>query len=242
MLAAVDRSASSSSGPSDEELADAIAAGDHGAFRTLMRRHNRLLFRTARSVLRDDADAEDVVQNAYLLAYRGIGGFRREARLSTWLVRIVINEALACLRKRSRSAHVVALGGAELDSAVESEADVTIRRPERPDESLMRSDTRRLIHAKIDELPLAYRAVFVLRAVKELSVSEAATALNIPEATVRTRFFRARALLRQALSPDVRRVLGTAFPCAGARCGGIVTRVARAISAQAGARAGRVVA
>src|SRR4051812_31332050 len=100
---------------SDCELVDAIASGDHGAFRTLMQRYNRLLYRTARSILKDETDAEDALQNAYLLVYRRIGRFRGEARISTWLVRVVINESLACVRKRSRSAHVVTLEGSELD-------------------------------------------------------------------------------------------------------------------------------
>src|SRR5687768_6189921 len=108
---------------SDSELLDAVASGDQGAFRTLMRRYNRLLYRTARSILKDETDAEDALQNAYLLVFRGIGKFRGEAGLSTWLVRVVINEALGCLRKRSRSAHIVNLEGSELDAAVEAEAD-----------------------------------------------------------------------------------------------------------------------
>jgi RNA polymerase sigma-70 factor, ECF subfamily len=210
---------------SEIELASAIAAGDHDAFRTLMRRHNRLLYRTARSIVKDDSDAEDAVQNAYLLAYRKIGNFRGEAKLSTWLVRIVVNEALECLRKRSRSAHVISLDGSELDDAIESAAEPMNRKPERPEETLIRADTRRLIESKIDELPSAYRAVFMLRAVEEFSVEETAVALGVPEATVRTRSFRARALLRKALSQDADMALDTAFPFAGSRCAGIVARV-----------------
>ena len=87
---------------SDPELAQCIASGDKNAFELLMRRHNQMLYRTARSILRDDAEAEDAVQEAYLLAYRGMRGFRGDAKLSTWLVRIVVNEAIARRRKRSR--------------------------------------------------------------------------------------------------------------------------------------------
>lgn len=231
MLAEAKQVASDRTEASDIELADAVANGNHDAFHALMRRYNRLLYRTARSILKDDTEAEDAVQNAYLLVYRGIAKFRRESSLSTWLVRIVINEALACLRKRSRSAHVINLDGSELDAATESEADVATDNAARPDELLMRSETRRLIQAKIDELPLAYRAVFVLRAVQELSVSEAAAALDIPEATVRTRFFRARAQLRESLSAAADGALGIAFPRAGARCGGMFARAMTPISA-----------
>ncbi len=218
---------------SDSELAYAIASGDHEAFRALMRKYNRLLYRTARSILKDDADAEDVLQNAYLLVYRGISKFRGEAGLSTWLVRVVINEALGCLRKRSRSAHVINLEGSELDAAVEAEADRNWDKGERPEDGLMCADAQQLIQAKVDELPLAYRAVFVLRAVEELSVTETAEALQIPEATVRTRFFRARTRLRESLSVDAVGALDMAFPFAGARCDGIVARVMAAISADA---------
>src|SRR5437667_4605750 len=93
----------------DPELARRIATGDRHAFELLMRRHNQKLYRTARSVLKDDAEAEDAVQEAYLLAYRAIGRFRGEAKLSTWLVRIVVNEAVTRLRKRNRGAEVILL-------------------------------------------------------------------------------------------------------------------------------------
>jgi RNA polymerase sigma-70 factor, ECF subfamily len=231
MLAEVESVNSERSALSDSELADAVASGDHEAFRALMRRYNRLLYRTARSILKDETDAEDALQNAYLLVYRGIDKFRGEAGLSTWLVRVVINEALGCLRKRSRSAHVVNLEGSELDAAVEAEADLDFDKSERPEEMLMRADTQQLIQAKVDELPLTYRAVFVLRALEELSVTETAEALKIPEATVRTRFFRAKARLRESLAADADGALDMAFPFAGERCDGIVARVMAVISA-----------
>jgi RNA polymerase sigma-70 factor (ECF subfamily) len=227
------RSTSEGDALSDSELARAIASGDQGAFRTLMRRYNRLLYRTARSILKDETDAEDALQNAYLLVFRGIGKFRGEAGLSTWLVRVVINEALGCLRKRSRSAHVINLEGSELDAAVEAEADANFDKGDRPEDGLMRADAQQLIQARVDELPLTYRAVFVLRAIEELSVAETAEALEIPEATVRTRFFRAKTRLKESLSVDAAGALDMAFPFAGARCAGIVARVMAAISADA---------
>ena len=142
------------------------------AFAELMRRHNRMLFRTARAILRDDAAAEDALQEAWLRAYHAIDGFRGEAKLSTWLARIVINEALARRRKDRRHVPLV------------QETEQAIRR----------------LEAKIGVLPEPFRAVFMLRAVEELSVQETAATLRIPEATVRTRFFRARSQLREALS------------------------------------------
>lgn len=233
MLVEVKPADSESGALSDSELAHAIASGDHEAFRALMRKYNRLLYRTARSILKDDTDAEDALQNAYLLVYRGISKFRGEAGLSTWLVRVVINEALGCLRKRSRSAHVINLEGSELDAAVEADADANFDKGERPEDALMRADAQQLIQTKVDELPLTYRAVFVLRALEEMSVTETAEALQIPEATVRTRFFRARARLRESLSADAAGALDMAFPFAGARCDGIVARVMAVISAEA---------
>ena len=210
---------------SDAELVRAIMAHDEEAFTILMRRFNRLLYRTARGIVRDDFDAEDVVQNAYLLAYRDIAKFRGEARLSTWLVRIVINEALACLRRRTRSAHIVSLEDEACDEAVDAAYESTRARPERPEEAAIRSDLRRLLEAKIDELPLARRSVFMLRALEELSVAETAVALGIPEATVRTRFFRARAQLSAALPAEAAEGLRDAFAFAGARCDRIVAGV-----------------
>jgi RNA polymerase sigma-70 factor, ECF subfamily len=187
-------------GLSDARLAHAIASGNHHAFRTLVCRYDVLLHRTARRIVRNDADADDAVQSAYLLAYRGIRNFRRDSKLSTWLVRIVINEALGCLRKRSQTAHVVHMADSELDAAIESHADASSQHQDTPERLLMRSDLDRRIQACIERLPVSHRAVFVLRACEELSVREAAAALHIPEATVRTRFFRARRQLRRSLA------------------------------------------
>jgi RNA polymerase sigma-70 factor (ECF subfamily) len=189
-----------------------------------MRRHNQMLYRTARSILKDDAEAEDAVQEAYLLAYRAIGDFRGDAKLSTWLVRIVANEAIARFRKRRRSAEVIQLDG---DSTTERDPEDSMSesKPEQPEQSARRAETRRLLEAKIDELPDAFRTVFVLRAVEELTVEESAAALDIPEATVRTRFFRAKSLLREALSKEIDLAHGDAFAFAGARCDRIVANV-----------------
>jgi RNA polymerase sigma-70 factor (ECF subfamily) len=170
------------------------------------------------------------VQNAYLLAYRDIGKFRGDAGLSTWLVRIVINEALNCLRKRTRSAHVLNLADDELDAAVEEAHGAMGSRTELPEESLARSDLRGLIEQKIDELPLPRRTVFILRALEEMSVSETAAALGIPEATVRTRFFRARLQLSEALGPHALEATGQAFSFAGERCDRIVANVLASIA------------
>lgn len=214
---------------SDAELAALAAGGNAKAFERIMRRHNRLLFRSARSILKNDDDAEDVLQEGYLRAWRSLGNFRAEAKLSTWLVRIVVNEALG--RLRQRSAQVI-----PLDTAMDCmEPQMEANPAEQPDAEAMRAQMRRLIEARIDLLPDAFRTVFMLRAVEELSVEEVSAALRIPEATVRTRFFRARGLLREGLSRDVDLAIDDAFSFAGQRCDRIVARVMAHIAAEPGA-------
>lgn len=212
----------------DAQLAERVAARDHDAFRVVMRRHNQRLFRVARAILKDDAEAEDAVQEGYLLAYRAMGGFRGEAKLSTWLVRIVANEAIARLRKRSRRAEVIPIDGRSPEEAPEDDMDES--HAERPERAALRAETRRLLEAKIDALPETFRAVFVLRAIEELSVEETAAALGLREATVRSRFFRAKGLLRGELSKELDLALGEIFAFAGERCdrmtSGVLARLA----------------
>ena len=214
---------SGASAETDADLAARAANGDECAFETIMRRHNRLLFRTARSILKNDAETEDALQEAYLRAWRALASFRAEAKLSTWLVRIVINESLGRLRRQG--AQVIPLDAA-LECAEHSMEPWMEDNPDqRPDRVAMRAEVRRLMEARIDMLPDAFRTVFMLRAVEELSVEEVAVVLEIPEATVRTRFFRARGLLREGLSRDVDIAIGDAFSFAGARCDRIVSGV-----------------
>jgi RNA polymerase sigma-70 factor (ECF subfamily) len=210
----------------DAELAPLIAAGDKDAFEALMRRYNQKLYRTARAILKDDAEAEDAVQEAYLTVYGSIGSFRGEAQLSTWLVRVTANHALMRLRKRKRTAEVIHLesSGAEHDTNfMESTMDEATH--EQPENAAARAETRRLLEAAIDRLPETFRAVFVLRGVEEMPVEEVAAALGIPEATVRTRFFRARSLLRESLARELDLALEDAFAFAGERCDRIVVGV-----------------
>lgn len=194
-----------------------------------MRAHNRLLYRLARSILKDDAEAEDAVQEAYLAAYRHIDRFRAGARLSTWLARIVINEAYGRLRKQKRAGVVVPLEpGAQRDERRRSRpegarmADETV---EQPDAAALRTELRRLLECRIDALPEQFRTVFILRDVEEMSVEETAECLGVPPATVRTRAFRARALLRASLSRDIDVATVNTFEFAGERCDRIVSRV-----------------
>ena len=215
-------------GATDAELVARAANGDQLAFEAIMRRHNRLLFRTARSILKSDAETEDALQEAYLRAWRALANFRAEAKLSTWLVRIVINESLGRLRRHG--AQVIPLDTAMECSEHQTEAWMEDDPDQRPDRVAMRGEVRRLMESRIDRLPDAFRTVFMLRAVEELSVEEIAVALDIPEATVRTRFFRARGLLREGLARDVDISISDAFSFAGARCdrigAGVLARLA----------------
>jgi RNA polymerase sigma-70 factor, ECF subfamily len=208
---------------SDLELATRASRGDTLAFEWIMRRHNQLLFRTARSILKSDDETEDALQEAYLRAWRAIGSFREDARLSTWLARIVINESLG--RRRRRSALVLPLDPAVSANGETMESQVPGDPDHQPERVAMREEIRQLIERRIDRLPDAYRTVFVLRAVEEMSVAETALVLDLTEATVRTRFLRARGMLREHLSRDIDMAVDDAFSFDGARCDRIVAGV-----------------
>lgn len=209
----------------DPDLVAQIVGGDEAAFRLLMRRHNQALYRTARSILKDDAEAEDAVQESYLLAYRAMGGFRGDAKLSTWLVRIVVNESVARLHKRARRAEVIHLDGETREDTAAAEDYMNEATPEQPERAALQAEARRLLEARIDKLPDAFRTVFVLRALEEMTVEEVAASLGIAEATVRSRYFRARALLREALAREIDFAFDQAFSFAGERCDRIVAGV-----------------
>jgi RNA polymerase sigma-70 factor (ECF subfamily) len=216
----------------DPDLAALVVGGDQGAFELLMRRYNGALYRTARSIVRDDAEAEDIVQESYLLAYRKMSSFRGDASLATWLTRIVVNEATGRLRKTRRRADIIALvpGANGFDEDREDAMGDDRPAPETPDNAALRAEARRLIEARIDALPDQLRTVFMLRAVEDLSVQETSAALGIPEATVRSQYFRARGLLREALARDFDRAVDAAFSFDGERCDRIVAAVLARVS------------
>lgn len=206
-------------------LAQRVAMGDALAFEAMMRCYNQRLYRAARSILKDGDEAQEVVQEAYWKAYRAMGQFRADASLSTWLTRIVINEALMRLRHARRRDNVIQLGidpdVARSQNVIHASFDMS----ESPDQLAWRSELRRLIEHQVDRLPKPYRIVFVLRAVEDMSSVEVAEVLDIPEATVRTRYFRARALLRDALGREIEVCSREAFSFAGQRCDKIVRAV-----------------
>lgn len=209
---------------SERALARRCADHDEAALRQLIGTNNQRLFRAAWSVLKDRHEAEEAVQAAYLKAVGAIGEFEGRSSLSTWLTRIVVNEALGRLRSgRRRRAALEVQGVAVLDRYRE-----TLMRgsePAAPDATLAREQLRRLLEQAIADLPGSFRSVFVLREVEGLSVEETAEALAIPAATVKTRLHRARARLQQALDPEIRGALDGAFPFAGADCAAMTEQV-----------------
>jgi RNA polymerase sigma-70 factor (ECF subfamily) len=201
-------------------MAHSIADGDRDQFAVLMRQYNRRLYRLARAMLRDDTEAEDALQDAYVSAYHSIQQFRGEASLSTWLSRLVINECLGRMRRSERRSRVMTLVGPSNEMTHVAQDD-----GHRPDWIVARGQIRKLIEQKLDQLPEGFRLVFVLRSVEELSVEETAAALKIPEATVRTRYFRAKGLLREALAQEIDLAERDLFEFGGAQCDRIVGQV-----------------
>ena len=211
----------------DGTLAQLIAVREPEAVRLVTRRNNQRLFRTAWSILGNRAEAEDSVQSAYLRAFSAIEGFEARSSLSTWLTRIVINEALgrkraAARRRRHFDQDSVTVLEDYREKLMRGSTSGTS-----PDGELMRSQIRTRLEQAIADLPSEFRLVFVLREVEGLSVEETAEALGLVPATVKTRALRARHRLQEALAPDLKAVLSGAFPFAGADCEAITEAVVR---------------
>ena len=223
----------------DGTLAARVAARDHVAFEAMMRRYNRRLFRVARAILADDSEAEEALQDSYMDAYRAIGRFRGEAQLGTWLTRIVVNRARMRLRRSRRDRIVVPFLGNRDSPDGGGELELPDRRAEPPSSAALRGEIRRILARRIDELPATFREVFVMRDIEDLSVQETADCLGIPPATVRTRLFRARALLRAALERELDSATLDVFAFAGARCDRIVAGALARVGASIDAPAGR---
>jgi len=208
----------------DLEIAQLCAARDPEAIRHVLTLNNKRLFRAAWSILKNRAEAEEAVQAAYLSAFAKIGAFEGRSALSTWLTRIVVNEALGRSRsEKRRRAQLEQEGVAVLDAYRE-----TLMRgsePDAPDVTLARDQIRRLLEKAVGDLPEIFRTVVVLREVEGLSSEETASVLDIPVATVKTRLLRARRRLQQSLQPELGSVLTGTFPFAGADCAALTRRV-----------------
>jgi len=219
------------SGLSDEQVVARVRRGETALFEIIMRRYNQRLYRAARAILRDDGEAEDVVQEAYVRAFTHLDQFAGRAAFGTWLTRIAVHEALARARRRGR---LQPLGdeGSEGDdmTAFRSAADVEKQAADR--------ELGRVLETAIEALPDPFRAVFVLREVEEMSTAETAAALDLREETVKTRLHRARALLRRALYAGTREAAHAVFQFGFARCDRVVAAVFGRIGQGQGAASG----
>ena len=207
---------------SDERVVGEVLGGRIERFEVLMRRHNQRLFRAARAILRDDAEAEDAVQQAYISAHANLHQFAGQSRFSSWLTRIAVNEALRRRRKRTRLADLEALPELSEDEGMGAP-------PRSPEQLASNAELRRLLERAIDHLPESYRVVVVLRDVEELSTRETAAALDLTEEAVRVRLHRARKALRDWLYERADTVGLDVFSFAGERCDRIVAVVLRRI-------------
>jgi RNA polymerase sigma-70 factor (ECF subfamily) len=209
---------------SGRELAKHCAARDADAIRHVIAANNQRLFRAAWSILKSRPDAEEAVQAAYLAAFTNMAGFEGRSSLSTWLTRIVVNEALG--RRRSeqrRRRHLEREGVTVLDDY----RDALMRgsHAETPDVAVAREQIRRLLEKAVAQLPDPFRAVFVLREIEGLSGEETAEILDVPVATVKTRLFRGRQQLQAMLAPELATALSGTFPFAGGDCAALAARV-----------------
>lgn len=207
---------------SDEQLVQRVLAGDQLAFELIMRRYNQRLFRIARSLLRDDHEAEDALQDAYIRAYEKLAQFEHRARFSTWLTRIVVHEALGQRRKRSRvrlvDPHVTEAGPMQ---SLHTNDDVTA------DSS--RQELRQILARAVDSLPEDLRVVFTMRLIEGLDTAETAACLELSESNVKVRLHRARAQLRQWIDRQIGIEVRQLFQFDGERCDRIVLGVLQQI-------------
>jgi RNA polymerase sigma-70 factor (ECF subfamily) len=217
----------------DVQLARLIGARDAQAVRIVTTRSNQRMFRAAWSILKHRADAEDTVQTAYLRAFAAIAGFEGRSSLSTWLTRIVINEALG--RRRAANRRRAQLDGSSV-TILDDYREKLMRGSTSgtsPETEVARTQVRRLLEEAISALPADFRLVFVLREIEGMTVEATAEALGLKPATVKTRFLRARRRLQEALAPELSAVLADSFAFAGGDCEALTERVVRAWCKQA---------
>jgi len=200
---------------------------EEAAIRSIVRSHNSRLYRIARSIIRDDSEAEDVLQEAYLRAFASLSEFRGESSLATWLTRIVTNEALQRLRRRTD------VPSATILSLIEAPGKVIpfpLSQPLDPERIMAQRELCHLLERAIDELPSDFRMVLVARAVENMSVEETADLFGIRPETVKTRLHRARRLLKAKLADQIGPLLHDAFPFAGRRCEELTEKVIKSLS------------
>jgi RNA polymerase sigma-70 factor (ECF subfamily) len=219
---------------SDAELVALARRGAAAAFRAIMERNNRRLYRVARGVLKNDADAEEVVQETYLRAFAHLDSYAGSSALSTWLTSIALNEALGRLRRRRTMIDIDDIAATGQDDTTARVIPFPLAQPATsdPEHSAARTEIQRLLERAIDDLPDVFRTTFVLRFVEQMSVEETAACLGVPEETVKTRVHRAKRRLRQALGAQLASTLADTFPFAGARCARISDTVLRRLGVE----------
>src|SRR6185369_7225869 len=204
----------------DAEVVARVLGGELQIFEVLMRRYNQRLFRAARSILKTDAEAEDVGQDAYVRAYQHLNQFEGRASFATWLTRIAVNEALARKRKAQQFVQMESR-----DIAGDAAMNAFTSTAPNPEEEAMTRSVTALLEIAVDSLPEAYRSVFMLREIEGLNTGEAAQCLGLSEEAVKVRLHRGRAMLREEIYKRTGQTQASAFQFAGARCDGLVARV-----------------
>ena len=200
---------------SDADLVRRMLARDEAAVRAIMATNNRRLYRLARGILHDDSEAEDVVQETYVRAFTHLADFRGESRLGTWLARIAMNEALGRLRHRRPAIELTTLP----QHAQEAEIiPFPLASTDDPEKSMAQRQIREVVEAAIDDLPDAFRLVFITRVIEGMNVEETAEILGLKPETIKTRLHRARSMLRDNVEKKIGPVMMEAFPFAGKRC------------------------
>jgi len=200
--------------PADDLVARARGR-DEAAIRAIIKDNNRLLYRLARGILRNDAEAEDVVQETYVRAFTHLDSFRGDSSLSTWLSRIAMNEALGRLRSQRPSVELASLPPGAIEAQI---IQFPLVSPADPEKTMAQREIQHVVERAIDELPEPFRLVFITRVVEGMNVEETAEILDLKPETVKTRLHRARAMLRENVERKIGPVAMEAFPFAGKRC------------------------
>jgi RNA polymerase sigma-70 factor (ECF subfamily) len=203
------------SGASDSELVRRALARDEAAVRAIMQSNNRRLYRLARGILRNDGEAEDVVQETYVRAFTHLDQFHGDSSLSTWLSRIAINEALGRLRRQRPGVEWTSLPQGTIEAQI---IQFPLASAVDPEKSMAQREIQHVVEHAIDELPEAFRIVFITRVIEGMNVEETADILGLKPETVKTRLHRARNMLRDNVERKIGPVVMDAFPFAGKRC------------------------
>lgn len=217
---------------SEADLVALARSGDEPAIRVLIQRNNRRLFRTARAIIRNDAEAEDVVQAAYVHAFTNLAAFRGEAQFSTWLTRIALNEALGRQRQRRSTTGLEDIGMKDFSDSQIVQFPTSLAMAD-PEAETSRSEARRLLEHAVDALPDDFRAVFILRDIEGMSTEETAACLDIRPETAKTRLHRARRMMRSLIEKQLTGAFSALFPFDGSRCVAMADRVITALKQQA---------